>query len=159
MLLLIIIEEKGQKRKNTMMYILRRALRTATYATVNKEQVKNKFMKGMKSGQNQNKEKGCSLTATDKINVKQLQKNHDPIGQTEIKMKSLFMHTAESPEALYTAVKKRPNANIANNEDKLPPPPLHSVEEQSRMSKVAPQKKKAPHKFHHTPLKTYIQQQ
>ena len=57
-----------------------------------------------------------------------MQRDHDQIDQTETI--SLFVHTTESPEALCTAVKKKPNANTANNEDKLPPPPhLHSVEE------------------------------
>ena len=94
-----------------------------TYAAVKKKQKKNKLMKGKKSEQNQNsaaeeKVMLCSLTATDKTDM---QKNHDQDEATPT--------TTESQEALYTAAKKKPNDIRADNEEKVPFPPPHSVEE------------------------------
>ena len=101
-----------------------------TYAAVKK---KNKLMKRKKSGQNQNsaaEEKGekvklCSLTATDKLDIKREQKNHDQIQHKEA---TFFVNTTESSEALYTAVKKKPKDKKADNKVKVPSP-SHSVEE------------------------------
>ena len=51
----------------------------------------------------------------------------------------MFVHATESPEALYTTVKKKLRAD---KEEKKPSP--------SRTLKAVPQKKKGPHKLHHT---------
>ena len=134
-----------------------------TYAAVKK---KNKFIKGKKSGQNQNstaEEKGekvelCNLTASDKIDIEQDQKNHD-----QIKQKGaipMFVHTTESPEALYIAVKKKPTNTRADKEEKKPSPPPHSVEELYTAVKKNVKggaTKGGAQKFHHTELKTCIQ--
>ena len=85
-----------------------------TYAAVKKKQKKSKLMKGKKSGQaqnNANEEQGdevpqCSHTAADKTDIIQ----EDQIKQGEAILTSL--HTVESPEALYTAVKKKPKDNV-----------------------------------------------
>ena len=101
-----------------------------TYAAIKKKQKMNKLTKGKESGQHaaaveKNGEKFvlCSYPATDKTDIKQ----KDQIKQTEVTPTSV--HTTESPEALYTAVKKKPKDNKVDNEEKVPPPPLHSVEE------------------------------
>ena len=85
-----------------------------TYVAVKKKQKKSKLMKGKKSGQaqnNANEEQGdevpqCSHTAADKTDI--IQENQ--IKQGEAVLTSL--HTVESPEALYTAVKKKPKDNV-----------------------------------------------
>ena len=85
-----------------------------TYAVVKKKQKKSKLLKGKISGQNQNNaaEKSgeevpqCDLNTADKIDIKQ----EDQIKQGETVLTSL--HTVESPEALYTAVKKKPKDNV-----------------------------------------------
>ena len=102
-----------------------------TYAAVNKKQKKNKLMKGKKSGRHaaaaeKNGEKFmlCSYPAMDKTDIKQ----KDQIKQRDITPTSV--HTTELPEALYTAVKKKPKDNTADNKEKiLPPLPPCSVEE------------------------------
>ena len=86
-----------------------------TYAVVKKKQKRSKLMKGKISGQNQNnaveksgeKVPQCSFTAatTDKTDIKQ----EDQIKQGEAVPTSL--QTVESPEALYTAIKKKPKDN------------------------------------------------
>ena len=101
-----------------------------TYAAVKKKQKKNKLMKRKKSGQKQNsaaEEKECSLTATDKIDVKHVQKTHDQIKHKEITPS--FVDTTESSEALYTAVKKKSKDKNPDKEEKKPPPLPQSVEE------------------------------
>ena len=91
----------------------------------------NKLMKGKRSGQHRNSaadEKECSFTATEKIDIKHEQKNIDDIKQEETTPTSVY--TTESPEALYTTVKKKPKAkNAADNEDKVSSKPPHSVED------------------------------
>ena len=124
-----------------------------TYAAVKKKQTKSKLMKGKKSGQAQNNANEeqedevpqCSLTAADKTDIIQ----EDQIKQGKAVLTSL--HTVESPEALYTAVKKKPkdNATETNTIEDLytavmkkpkddptdsdieaaPPLPPHTVEE------------------------------
>ena len=100
------------------------------YAAVKKKQKMNKFTKGKESGQHaaaveRNGEKSvlCSYHATDKTDIKQ----KDQIKQTEVTPTSVC--TTESPEVPYTAVKKKPKDNTVDNEEKVPPPPPHSVEE------------------------------
>ena len=98
-----------------------------TYAAVKKKQKMNKLIKGKESGQhaaavekNGVKFVLCSYPATDERDIKQ---------KDQIEVTPTSVHTTESPEALYTAVKKKPKYNTADNEEKVPPPPLHSVEE------------------------------
>ena len=105
-----------------------------TYAVVKKKQNMNKQKEPRQNQNSAAEEKGekvmrCSPTTTDKIDIKYVLKNHDQIKQKEAT--PTFVHTTESPEALYTVVKKEPkiNDNRAENEDKVPPPPSHSVEE------------------------------
>ena len=97
-----------------------------TYTTIKE----NKLMKGKRSRQNQNSaadEKECSFTATEKIDVKHEQKNIDEINWEETTPTSVY--TTESPQALYTVVKKKSKATNADNEDKVSSTPPHSVEE------------------------------
>ena len=101
------------------------------YAAVKKKQKNNKLIKGKESGQHaaaveKNREKFmlCSYPTTDETDIEQ----KDQIKQTEVTPTSV--RTTESPEVLYTAVKKKPKDNTADNKEKiLPPPPPHSVEE------------------------------
>ena len=53
-----------------------------------------------------------------------MQKNHDQKKQREVKLFS--SHTSESPEALYTAIRKKQKAG---KEEKVSLPPPRSVEE------------------------------
>ena len=103
-----------------------------TYAAVKKKQKKNKLVKGKKFGQHQNNAAAveenrekivlCSHSTVDKEGIEK-----NPIKQREATPTSV--HTTESPEALYSAVKKKSKDNKADKEDKVPPPPPHSVEE------------------------------
>ena len=101
-----------------------------TYAAVKEKLKQNKLLKEKESGQHaaaveKNGENFvlCSYPAVDKTDIKQ----KDQVKQTEVAPTSV--HTTESPEALYTAVKKKPKDNRTDNEEKVLPPPLHSVEE------------------------------
>ena len=95
-----------------------------TYSVVKKSKGK-KPRKHWNSAAKQKEEALCPFTSTTKTDIKQVQKNHDQKKlQREVTLSS--SHTTESPEALYTAVKKKPKAD---KEEKVPPPPPHSVEE------------------------------
>jgi hypothetical protein len=91
------------------------------YAPSKKKQKKNKHMKRKESPQKASDSEEivlCSHSALDKENIKIKQ----------IKAIPTSVHTTESPEALYSAVKKKPKAD-RDKEEKVPPPPPHSVEE------------------------------
>ena len=102
-----------------------------TYAAVKKKQKKSKLMKGKKLGQNQN-------NAAEKSGEEVSQRSLDEADKTDIKQEDQIKqgdttpttsHTAESPEALYTAVKKKPKDNATENEETISSTPPHMVEE------------------------------
>ena len=97
-----------------------------TYAAVKKKQKKNEAMKlghqDNAAADEKNREEIMlsSHSALDKEGIKK-----NPIKQREATPTSV--HTTESLEALYSAVKKKPKGD-RDKEEKVPPPP-HSVEE------------------------------
>ncbi len=97
-----------------------------TYAAVKKKHKKSKIMK-WRSHQN-------NTAAVEKNREKIISSSHSVLDKEDIKKNPTkqreptptFMHTTESPEALYSAVMKKPKAD---KEEQVPPPLSHSVEE------------------------------
>jgi hypothetical protein len=94
-------------------------------AAIKKKQKKKKHMKRREFPKNasagEKEMEGtvlCSHSALDTKKNQIKQRGATPIS----------VHSTESPEALYSAVKKKPKAN-RDKEEKVPPPPPHSIEE------------------------------
>jgi hypothetical protein len=87
--------------------------------------------KVMKMGQHKN-----TATAVEKCREEIESSNHSALDKEDIKKNqvkqreatSASVHSTESPEALYSAIKKKPRADRDKEEEVASPPP-HSVEE------------------------------
>jgi hypothetical protein len=98
------------------------------YAAVKEKQKKNKHMK--------RKEFSKNASAVEKNKEEIVLSNHSALDKEDIKDNQTKLreatptsvHNTESPEALYSAVKKKPKAD-RDKEEEVPPPPPHSVKE------------------------------